>query len=169
MRLGPSLLASTFPSVSPPLSCPSSVPDIPDPPLSPRLVSCSSSIAMAGGTATVCSMCGDVGFPDKLFRCARCRYRFQHSYCTNYYGDGAPASAGADTCDWCLGDVAGNKQARRCASASGKQQQAAGSHDSSSSGRAADKAPGGGDQETGRRGPTKVGGRRYKLLKDVLC
>uniref|UniRef100_A0ACD5US81 Uncharacterized protein n=1 Tax=Avena sativa TaxID=4498 RepID=A0ACD5US81_AVESA len=126
---------------------------------------------MAGGTATVCSMCGDVGFPDKLFQCARCRYRFQHSYCTNYYGDGAPASAGADTCDWCLGDVAGNK-ARRCASASGKQQ-AAGSHDStttSSSGRAADKAPGGGDQESGRRGPsTKVGGRRYKLLKDVLC
>jgi hypothetical protein len=29
---------------------------------------------------TVCSMCGDVGFPDKLFRCARCRRRFQHSY-----------------------------------------------------------------------------------------
>jgi uncharacterized paraquat-inducible protein A len=34
---------------------------------------------MAGGT-TVCSMCGDVGFSDKLFRCARCRSRFQHSY-----------------------------------------------------------------------------------------
>ncbi|CAM0903472.1 unnamed protein product [Alopecurus aequalis] len=120
---------------------------------------------MAGGTATVCSMCGDVGFPDKLFQCARCRYRFQHSYCTNYYGDGAPASAGADMCDWCLGDVAG--KVRRC---SGKQQ-ASGSHDStttSSSGRA-DKAGSGGDQESGRRGSTKVGGRRYKLLKDVLC
>jgi hypothetical protein len=37
-------------------------------------------IAMAGGTVTVCSMCGDVGFPDKLFQCARCRHRFQHSY-----------------------------------------------------------------------------------------
>jgi predicted RNA-binding Zn-ribbon protein involved in translation (DUF1610 family) len=39
--------------------------------------------SMAGtatATATVCSMCGDVGFPEKLFRCARCRHRFQHSY-----------------------------------------------------------------------------------------
>lgn len=34
------------------------------------------------GAGTVCSMCGDVGFPDKLFQCARCRYRFQHSYVT---------------------------------------------------------------------------------------
>ena len=93
------------------------------------------------------------------------------SYCTNYYGDGAPASAGADMCDWCLGDVAGSGKARRCASASGKQQQASGSQDStttSSSGRV-DKAASGGDQESGRRGSTKVGGRRYKLLKDVLC
>lgn len=29
---------------------------------------------------TVCSMCGDVGFPDKLFRCSKCHHRFQHSY-----------------------------------------------------------------------------------------
>ena len=29
---------------------------------------------------TVCCMCGDVGFPDKLFRCAKCHHRFQHSY-----------------------------------------------------------------------------------------
>ena len=28
----------------------------------------------------VCSMCGDVGFPEKLFRCNKCRNRFQHSY-----------------------------------------------------------------------------------------
>nr|DAD47765.1 TPA_asm: hypothetical protein HUJ06_017702 [Nelumbo nucifera] len=28
---------------------------------------------------TVCCMCGDVGFSDKLFRCIRCRHRFQHS------------------------------------------------------------------------------------------
>ncbi|KQJ83946.1 uncharacterized protein LOC100835685 [Brachypodium distachyon] len=125
---------------------------------------------MAGTAATVCSMCGDIGFPDKLFQCSRCRYRFQHSYCTNYYGDGAPASAGADTCDWCLSDAATGK-ARRCASAAGKQQQASGSHDSSTTsptGRAVDKAASGGEQESGRRG-TKVGGRRYKLLKDVLC
>lgn len=39
----------------------------------------SPSVSSMDGT-TVCSMCGDVGFPDKLFRCARCRRRFQHSY-----------------------------------------------------------------------------------------
>lgn len=31
---------------------------------------------------TVCCMCGDVGFPDKLFRCSKCRNRSQHSYTT---------------------------------------------------------------------------------------
>jgi hypothetical protein len=72
-------------------------------------------------------------------------------------------------CDWCLGDVAGTGKARRCGSASGKQH-ASGSQDStttSSSGRVGDKAASGGDQESGRRASTKVGGRRYKLLKDV--
>lgn len=29
---------------------------------------------------TVCCMCGDVGFLDKLFRCNKCNHRFQHSY-----------------------------------------------------------------------------------------
>jgi hypothetical protein len=66
-------------------------------------------------------------------------------------------------CDWCLGDVAGTGKARRCGSASGKQH-ASGSQDS---GRVGDKAASGGDQESGRRASTKVGGRRYKLLKDV--
>ncbi|XP_062224879.1 uncharacterized protein LOC133923614 [Phragmites australis] len=119
-------------------------------------------------TATVCSMCGDVGFPEKLFQCARCRHRFQHSYCTNYYGDGAPASAGSDVCDWCLSDVAG--KARWSSSAEAGKQHAGGSQDSSSttsSGSGRGKASGG-DQETGRRA-TRAAGRRYKLLKDVLC
>ncbi|KAF0894082.1 hypothetical protein E2562_033961 [Oryza meyeriana var. granulata] len=124
------------------------------------------------GTSTVCSMCGDVGFPDKLFQCARCRYRFQHSYCTNYYGDAAPASAGSDMCDWCLSDVAGKT---RYSSVAGKPQQGAGSQESSttsssSAGRGgkASAGAGAGEQESGRRG-TKAAGRRYKLLKDVLC
>ncbi|KAL5216654.1 hypothetical protein ABZP36_008055 [Zizania latifolia] len=121
---------------------------------------------MAGtATATVCSMCGDVGFPDKLFQCARCRYRFQHSYCTNYYGDGAPASAGSDMCDWCLRDVAG-KARSSYPSAAGKQQ-AIGSQEScttsSSAGRGASKASAGpgADQESGRRGGTKAAGRSF--------
>lgn len=28
----------------------------------------------------VCCMCGDVGFPDKIFRCIKCHHRFQHTY-----------------------------------------------------------------------------------------
>ncbi|XP_006652613.1 uncharacterized protein LOC102712986 isoform X2 [Oryza brachyantha] len=120
------------------------------------------------GSGTVCAMCGDVGFPDKLFQCARCRYRFQHSYCTNYYGDAAPASAGSDMCDWCLGDVAGKA---RYSSAAGTKLQGAGSQESSttsssSAGRGSKASAG--DQESGRRG-AKAAGRRYKLLKDVLC
>ncbi|WVZ86647.1 hypothetical protein U9M48_033398 [Paspalum notatum var. saurae] len=131
---------------------------------------------------TVCSMCGDVGFPEKLFRCARCRHRFQHSYCTNYYGDAAPASAGSDMCDWCLSDVAGigNKQARWSSSSAAGKQHATGSHESSSttssggSGGGRGGKAGGGDQAeaaaaAGRRATTRAAGRRYKLLKDVLC
>ncbi|KAK3154818.1 hypothetical protein QOZ80_2BG0195450 [Eleusine coracana subsp. coracana] len=136
---------------------------------------------MSGGT--VCSMCGDVGFSDKLFRCSRCRSRFQHSYCTNYYGDAGPAEAGV--CDWCLSDgvlVGGNKKIRQqysllptssgCSKLQQQQQQAAeGSRTEqqpfrSSTGFGKGSTAGkvtGGVQEGGRRA------RRYKLLKDVLC
>ncbi|KAL6903377.1 hypothetical protein ACP4OV_004190 [Aristida adscensionis] len=130
---------------------------------------------MAGtATATVCSMCGDVGFPDKLFQCARCRHRFQHSYCTNYYGDGAPPSAGSDLCDWCVADVARGKARWSSSAAAGKQHGGAGSQESSSTtssggGGRGKASGGGGDQETGRPRATRPGGRRYKLLKDVLC
>ncbi|PRQ57466.1 putative chromatin regulator PHD family [Rosa chinensis] len=47
---------------------------------------------------SVCCMCGDVGFPDKLFRCNKCRNRFQHSYCSNYYSEFAEP---IELCDWC--------------------------------------------------------------------
>ncbi|KAG0534842.1 hypothetical protein BDA96_04G314600 [Sorghum bicolor] len=137
---------------------------------------------MAG--TTVCSMCGDVGFPDKLFRCARCRRRFQHSYCTNYYGDAAPAEAGAGVCDWCLsvsGDVVGGKK-RQYSSVSGhgkqqqqrlqveeeeagrSMQQPASSFASSGCSKGAGKVTGGSEHAEGGRRP-----RRYKLLKDVMC
>ncbi|XP_047329564.1 uncharacterized protein LOC124932895 [Impatiens glandulifera] len=48
---------------------------------------------------TVCCMCGDVGFPDNLFRCSNCHHRFQHSYCSNYYKEVA-----IGLCDWCQSD-----------------------------------------------------------------
>ncbi|CAN6235841.1 unnamed protein product [Urochloa humidicola] len=137
------------------------------------------------GTATVCSMCGDVGFPEKLFRCARCRHRFQHSYCTNYYGDGAPALAGSDTCDWCLSDVSAGKArwSSSSSSAAGKQH-ATGSQESSSTTSSGGGSGRGGKQASGdhhhqqqqqaeaagrRATATRAAGRRYKLLKDVLC
>ncbi|KAK1304347.1 hypothetical protein QJS10_CPB11g00337 [Acorus calamus] len=47
-------------------------------------------------TGLVCCMCGDVGFPDKLFRCRRCLSRFQHS---NY--NESSSEMGGGVCDWC--------------------------------------------------------------------
>ncbi|KAK8960396.1 SKP1-like protein 21 [Platanthera guangdongensis] len=51
----------------------------------------------------VCSMCGDIGFPNKIFQCLHCLYRFQHSYCSNYYCDNS-AESFAGVCDWCRND-----------------------------------------------------------------
>uniref|UniRef100_A0ACD5ZCW2 Uncharacterized protein n=1 Tax=Avena sativa TaxID=4498 RepID=A0ACD5ZCW2_AVESA len=115
-------------------------------------------------SSTVCAMCGDIGFPDKLFRCARCRCRSQHSYCTNYYGDAAPSEAGAGVCDWCLSD--GGAAVRKNPSAPSPMQQRA---VATGMGCGKLKVTGGGEQEGGRRGATKTAVRRYKLLKDVLC
>ncbi|KAH9627458.1 hypothetical protein KSS87_006149 [Heliosperma pusillum] len=50
----------------------------------------------------VCCMCGDVGFPDKLFQCSRCFFRLQHSYCSNYYHGNESSST--TLCDWCLSE-----------------------------------------------------------------
>lgn len=106
-----------------------------------------------------------------FFVCALC------SYCTNYYGDAAPAEAGV--CDWCLSDgvLGGGKKRQQYslppASGCSKQQQQAveGSRSEQQtfrSGTGFGKGPAagkvtGGVQEGGRRA------RRYKLLKDVLC
>nr|ABK24097.1 unknown [Picea sitchensis] len=45
-----------------------------------------------------CSMCGDVGFAEHLFQCRKCRFRFQHKYCSRgyFYGDHI------ELCDWCF-------------------------------------------------------------------
>ncbi|RHN38570.1 putative chromatin regulator PHD family [Medicago truncatula] len=49
----------------------------------------------------VCCMCGDVGFTHKLFRCNKCHHRFQHSYCTNFYGE----LSEIEQCDWCQSEM----------------------------------------------------------------
>ena len=131
----------------------------------------------------MCSLCNLhapnllLPFPSSISSCspltldalATCRY------CTSYYGDGAPASAGSGTCDWCLSDVAAGKarwSSPSPSSAAGKQHAAGSSQESSST----TSSGGGGDHqhqqaEAGRRATTttRVAGRRYKLLKDVLC
>ena len=102
-------------------------------------------------------------------------WRHACRYCINYYGDSAPASAGSYMCDWCLSDVGGGKARWSSSSPAGKQHAAAtGSQESStttsSGGRGAGKASGGDQAElAGRRATTRAAGRRYKLLKDVLC
>ncbi|OVA11813.1 hypothetical protein BVC80_633g4 [Macleaya cordata] len=90
-------------------------------------------------TSTVCCMCGDIGFSDKLFRCTKCCHRFQHSYCSNYYDESTVTSGAAAGlfCDWCLSEEkiststakpAGNK---KYSSPAGKKEIAAGSSSSS--------------------------------------
>ncbi|XP_028804708.1 uncharacterized protein LOC114759658 [Neltuma alba] len=132
---------------------------------------------------TVCCLCGDIGFPDKLFRCNRCHHRFQHSYCSNYYGE----LAEIELCDWCQTEeknvarhsgsyhhsrssvVAGNdmgSSSRRSEYSSEKVKQHPDRDDQSSGG--------GSGSDKGKTATSGVpsprpGTRRYKLLKDVMC
>ncbi|KAG5009555.1 hypothetical protein AAZX31_07G103900 [Glycine max] len=121
---------------------------------------------------TVCCMCGDVGFPDKLFRCNKCRHRFQHSYCSNYYGE----LAEIELCDWCQSEgrnysrhssnskklpVAGNDAGTTTRSEySGEKIKHHDRHEEMS-----------GSSEKGKSPvpSPRISTRRYKLLKDVMC
>ncbi|KAJ1430914.1 hypothetical protein SESBI_07507 [Sesbania bispinosa] len=116
---------------------------------------------------TVCCMCGDVGFPDKLFRCNKCRHRFQHLYCSNYYGE----LAEIELCDWCQSEEK-NVNSRHIGSNSKKPvagtavrseysgEKMIKQHDREESGSEKGKSP------TPSPRPST---RRYKLLKDVMC
>ncbi|XP_038683664.1 uncharacterized protein LOC119983995 isoform X2 [Tripterygium wilfordii] len=123
---------------------------------------------------TVCCMCGDVGFPDKLFRCYKCRNRFQHS---NYYSE---FSGPIEVCDWCQSEERSTKHGSSSKkSTTGHEPGGVGrrseysvdkikNHDRQESGSgwgSAEKTriPGGGVPSP------RSGTRRYKLLKDVMC
>ncbi|KAK8944156.1 hypothetical protein KSP39_PZI008276 [Platanthera zijinensis] len=118
----------------------------------------------------VCSMCGDIGFPDKIFQCLRCLYRFQHSYCSNYYCDDSSESS-AGVCDWCRSDDCRSTRPRRnpagCSHRDKPSARQSSDHD--------DQSSGGRSRARGSAAPSssnssaKHAGRRYKLLKDVLC
>ncbi|PON57718.1 Zinc finger, FYVE/PHD-type [Trema orientale] len=119
---------------------------------------------------TVCCMCGDVGFPDKLFRCNKCRHRFQHSYCSNYYSEYAEPT---EVCDWCQSE---GKSARSYGGSSKKSMAASESGVSSRSEYSGEKIKQHDREESAEKGKNPSGApsprpttRRYKLLKDVMC
>ncbi|KAK7373224.1 hypothetical protein VNO80_06623 [Phaseolus coccineus] len=120
---------------------------------------------------TVCCMCGDVGFPDKLFRCNKCRHRFQHSYCSNYYGE----LPDIELCDWCQSE---EKNLRHIIGPNSKKpvtgNEAGATHRSEYSGEKMIKQHDHREESGSEKGksPTpspRPGTRRYKLLKDVMC
>ncbi|VFQ70011.1 unnamed protein product [Cuscuta campestris] len=121
---------------------------------------------------TVCCMCGDVGFPDKLFRCSTCRRRFQHGYCSSYYSE---YTEPIQVCDWCQCEQRTSGGSSRKMAAAGtnpgtKRSEFSGNkiknHDNDKDYErpSASKNPTGGAPS-----PRTAGTRRYKLLKDVMC
>ncbi|KZV43490.1 hypothetical protein F511_19034 [Dorcoceras hygrometricum] len=125
---------------------------------------------------TVCCMCGDVGFPDKLFRCSKCRHRFQHSYCSNFYSEFADP---IEVCDWC------QCEGRNSSSRHGNTSSSRNNNNNSKAAHASevrsaysgdkikqqDREEGGSSAEkaAGKSPSPRPTTRRYKLLKDVMC
>ncbi|GMI75830.1 hypothetical protein like AT3G60520 [Hibiscus trionum] len=117
---------------------------------------------------TVCCMCGDVGFPDKLYRCNKCRHRFQHSYCSNYYSEFAEP---VEVCDWCQSEERNPKQGS-CSKKSSAGNQAGIMNRSQYSGDKIKQESGDHKGKSSRTTPSpspRPTTRRYKLLKDVMC
>ncbi|ERN00764.1 hypothetical protein AMTRI_Chr13g83560 [Amborella trichopoda] len=112
--------------------------------------------------STICCMCGDVGFHDQLFLCTRCLARYQHSYCSNYYGE--PEASGV--CDWCLSEERGRDYKLHCRKMARKEARisVSGHEVKQEDEYAHDKKKNGGAMSS-----TRSNNRRYKLLKDVLC
>ncbi|XP_057458818.1 uncharacterized protein LOC130749467 [Lotus japonicus] len=114
---------------------------------------------------TVCCMCGDIGFPDKLFRCNKCRHRFQHSYCSNFYGELAEIGQ----CDWCQSEVK-NSTNVVVGSNSKKPVLVAVTGITNRSEFAGERIKQHDVSEKGKSPtPSPRSTRRYKLLKDVMC
>ncbi|KAB1225251.1 hypothetical protein CJ030_MR1G017628 [Morella rubra] len=116
---------------------------------------------------TVCCMCGDVGFPDKLFRCNKCRNRFQHSYCSNYYSEFAEP---IELCDWCRSEERSTRQGSSSKKSAGLSKTGITSRSEYSG----DRIKQHDREESTEKGksPTpspRTATRRYKLLKDVMC
>ncbi|KAK4752314.1 hypothetical protein SAY87_021112 [Trapa incisa] len=115
----------------------------------------------------LCCMCGDVGFPEKLFRCNKCHNRFQHSYCSNYYTE---SSDPIERCDWCQSEERsnwrqGNSSKKSALRVSRSEYSPAEKAKQSDREEAPEKS---GKTQNGTPSPRHAI-RRYKLLKDVMC
>ncbi|KAL6965066.1 hypothetical protein U1Q18_036123 [Sarracenia purpurea var. burkii] len=123
---------------------------------------------------TVCCMCGDIGFPDKLFRCSKCHHRFQHSYCSNYSGE---SSEGVETCDWCQSEESRSSSRHGGGGGSSKKSTVGNGDGTTSRSVYSGEKIKHNDREEGAEKGKNPGGtpsprtttRRYKLLKDVMC
>ncbi|KAI6702724.1 hypothetical protein NL676_011860 [Syzygium grande] len=123
----------------------------------------------------VCCMCGDVGFPEKLFRCSRCCNRYQHSYCSNYCSE---SSEPVEQCDWCQSELRSSSRHRGSSSRKVAAGNDSGVTKSEYSGGEKIKqqhrddapAPAPIEKGTARGGAPspRTAMRRYKLLKDVM-
>ncbi|XP_058085177.1 uncharacterized protein LOC131232736 [Magnolia sinica] len=121
--------------------------------------------------AILCCMCGDVGFPDKLFHCTRCSSRFQHTYCSNYYNESTDESA-IRFCDWCQSEqqsmrhgAHSRRPVAKDAGAVGRSRYVGDKIKQTDREESSDRGKNSGGSTPSPRQP----GRRYKLLKDVLC
>ncbi|KZV49038.1 hypothetical protein F511_10989 [Dorcoceras hygrometricum] len=120
---------------------------------------------------TVCCMCGDVGFQDKLFRCSACRNRFQHSYCSNFYSE---IAGPIQVCDWCQYEQK-NSSPRNANSSCSRNNRSVNEARSPYSGdkiKQQVRHDGGGsslEKAAGKIPSPRPATRRYKLLKDVMC
>ncbi|KAK9095463.1 hypothetical protein Scep_026932 [Stephania cephalantha] len=130
---------------------------------------------------TVCCMCGDIGFSDKLFRCAKCHHRFQHSYCSNYYDESSTTGHGV-FCDWCLSELRSpSSTAKHGATLSSRRsssREAIAVMNRTSTTTISDKdhqlesneKAGKSSTSTATGAPSpRPSNRRYKFLKDVMC
>ncbi|KAL6007815.1 hypothetical protein ACLOJK_033317 [Asimina triloba] len=143
---------------------------------------------MVDHQATVCCMCGDIGFPEKLFRCTGCKHRFQHSYdfptymchassfvglfcryCSNYYG--GLCEDGTALCDWCQSkERSANPNPRREIPTTGmtsKRSEYSGDKIKRSSDGVREESSS--DRAGKNDGSAPSPRRRYKFLKDVMC
>ncbi|KAK9051575.1 hypothetical protein SSX86_028202 [Deinandra increscens subsp. villosa] len=113
----------------------------------------------------VCCMCGDVGFPDKIFRCKTCDHRFQHTYCSNYYNE--LSSDPPEVCDWCEADAI--KTSKRGGSTKKPAGVSSRSEYSGHKIKLHDREEGSEKRKSTSGAPSpRISTRRYKLLKDVM-